>query len=330
MSSENESLMMEEKTGNYEVFISYSTKNKNVADAVVANFEKNGIRCWYAPRDILPGQEWVSAIKEGLKAAKVFVLIFTQESNLSRQVMNEVALAFNASKTIVPFRLTEEMMNDELEYYLTRVHWLDAVSKPLERSIEALRNYVEVILQKPGRGAAASAGTTASAGSAAGAANAQANAQSTQTATNTAQKAGEKKKSKLGLWIAIAAAAVLLIGLGIFAAIKLSGPKAADLMAEGYQAFYYGLKGTEDDAKARGFYEKAVEKGEADAYYYLGQIYEREYDYQSAREQYEKGIEAGSDLARLGMGYLYQRGLRGEADVKKAWELYNEALDNGC
>ena len=57
MSSENESLMMEEKTGNYEVFISYSTKNKNVADAVVANFEKNGIRCWYAPRDILPGQE---------------------------------------------------------------------------------------------------------------------------------------------------------------------------------------------------------------------------------------------------------------------------------
>ena len=330
MSSENESLMMEEKTGNYEVFISYSTKNKNVADAVVANFEKNGIRCWYAPRDILPGQEWVSAIKEGLKAAKVFVLIFTQESNLSRQVMNEVALAFNASKTIVPFRLTEEMMNDELEYYLTRVHWLDAVSKPLERSIEALRNYVEVILQKPGRGAAASAGTTASAGSAAGAANAQANAQSTQTATNTAQKAGEKKKSKLGLWIAIAAAAVLLIGLGVFAAIKLSGPKAADLMAEGYQAFYYGLKGTEDDAKARGFYEKAVEKGEADAYYYLGQIYEREYDYQSAREQYEKGIEAGSDLARLGMGYLYQRGLRGEADVKKAWELYNEALDNGC
>ena len=149
MSSENESLMMEEKTGNYEVFISYSTKNKNVADAVVANFEKNGIRCWYAPRDILPGQEWVSAIKEGLRAAKVFVLIFTQESNLSRQVMNEVALAFNASKTIVPFRLTEEMMNDELEYYLTRVHWLDAVSKPLERSIEALRNYVEVILQKP-------------------------------------------------------------------------------------------------------------------------------------------------------------------------------------
>ncbi|MBQ3906370.1 MAG: toll/interleukin-1 receptor domain-containing protein, partial [Lachnospiraceae bacterium] len=132
-----------------DVFISYSTKNKNVADAVVANFEQHGIRCWYAPRDILPGQEWVSAIKEALHKAKVFVLIYTDESNASRQVMNEVALAFNANKTIVPFRLTEGNMNDELEYYLTRVHWLDAVSKPLERNIEALRNYVETSLNRP-------------------------------------------------------------------------------------------------------------------------------------------------------------------------------------
>ena len=49
----------------HDVFISYSTKNKNVADAVVANFEQHGIKCWYAPRDILPGEEWVSAIREG-------------------------------------------------------------------------------------------------------------------------------------------------------------------------------------------------------------------------------------------------------------------------
>ena len=70
MASENDKL---------DVFISYSTKNKNVADAVVANFEHNGIKCWYAPRDIMPGKEWVSAIKEGLHDAKVFVLIFTAE-----------------------------------------------------------------------------------------------------------------------------------------------------------------------------------------------------------------------------------------------------------
>ncbi len=129
-----------------DVFISYSSKNKNVADAVVSDFEQNGIRCWYAPRDILPGKEWVTAIKEGIYSAKVFVLLFTEESNTSRQVMNEVAMAFNAEKTIVPFKLTKEEMSDELEYYLTRVHWLDAVSEPLSAHIEELRRFVGIIL----------------------------------------------------------------------------------------------------------------------------------------------------------------------------------------
>ena len=129
-----------------DVFISYSSKNKSVADAVVSNFEQNGIRCWYAPRDIMPGKEWVTAIKEGIHSAKVFVLLFTEESNTSRQVMNEVAMAFNAEKTIVPFKLTEKEMSDELEYYLTRVHWLDAVTKPLKNHIDELRKFVELIL----------------------------------------------------------------------------------------------------------------------------------------------------------------------------------------
>ena len=117
-----------------------------MADAVVSDFEQNGIRCWYAPRDILPGQEWVTAIQEGIRSAKVFILLFTDESNASRQVMNEVALAFNAEKTIVPFKLTKQEMSDELGYYLTRVHWLDAVSQPLSDHIEELRRYVEIIL----------------------------------------------------------------------------------------------------------------------------------------------------------------------------------------
>ena len=64
----------------HDVFISYSTKNKNVADAVVANFEQHGIKCWYAPRDILPGEEWVSAIRDGLNIATIFVLIYIEES----------------------------------------------------------------------------------------------------------------------------------------------------------------------------------------------------------------------------------------------------------
>lgn len=310
----------QEAANKLDVFISYSTKNKNVADAVVAHFEQNGIKCWYAPRDIMPGQEWVSAIKEALKHAKIFVLIYTSESNLSRQVMNEVALAFNAGMTIVPFRLTEEMMNDELEYYLTRVHWLDAVSEPLERSISSLGDYVKMILQHPKTEDAAKKrdgeGKKADAGR--------------KLVKEKQKDKAEKKKGKLGLVAGIAAAVLLLIAGGVFAAGQVSKARTNQLMEEGYQALFYGLSGTEDYAKAQECYEEAAQKGVADAHYYLGQIFEQYYDYHAAMEEYEKGVSKGSDLARLGMGHLWQMGLCGEANAKKAWDLYNEAADNGC
>ena len=137
-----------EDKNSHDVFISYSSKNKNVADAIVSNFEINGIKCWYAPRDILPGLEWVTAISKGISGAKIFLLVYTDDSNVSKQVWNEVALAFNGGKTIVPFKLSNTEMSEELEYYLARVHWLEAISNPLNKNIEQLREYISVILQK--------------------------------------------------------------------------------------------------------------------------------------------------------------------------------------
>ena len=316
-----ENMVLQENKGTIDAFISYSTKNKNVADAIVANFEQNGVKCWYAPRDIMPGQEWVSAIKSALHSSKIFILIYTEESNDSRQVMNEVAMAFNAGKTIVPFRLTQDEMNDELEYYLTRVHWLDAVSKPMEKNINELRKYVEVILQRPAKDTLK--GDSPAEG--------KDNLMQQKTGNDVAGKSEKQTgKKKAGVWIAAALAAVLLLVGGVFALIKFSGPNKDKLMAAGKEALYGGNYGIEDDNKARELFEQAAKKGVADAYYYLGIIDTRSYDYKSAKKNYEMGIEAGSNYALLAMGELYQKGNGVKGDDKKAWELYCEASDNGC
>ena len=94
----------------------------------------------------MPGQEWVTAIHEAINTCRLFVLIYTDSSNESKQVANEVALAFNSGKTLIPFKLSDTEMSSELEYYLTRVHWLDAVNPPLMQSIKSLREYSEKIL----------------------------------------------------------------------------------------------------------------------------------------------------------------------------------------
>ena len=42
----------------HDVFISHSSKDKIVADSIVAALEAAHIRCWIAPRDIKPGTDW--------------------------------------------------------------------------------------------------------------------------------------------------------------------------------------------------------------------------------------------------------------------------------
>ena len=287
-----------EQAHKHDVFISYSSKNKNVADAIVSHFEQNGIRCWYAPRDIMPGQEWVTAIKEGLTDASVFVLIYTNESNDSRQVMNEVALAFNAGKTIVPFRLTEEVMNNELEYYLTRVHWLDAVTKPLNKNIEELCLYVANILQhKP-----------------------------VDASKNVhADKPAKKKINPLKIIIP-AVAAVLAVFIALIFLLPRSSSKYFELGLESYNSEYHG---EQDDAAARLNFDKS-KKQNADAYYYLGMLDERVDNFESAKDNYETGMNLGSGLATARLGYLYQTGNGVIVDLKKARDLYEQAYAGGC
>src|SRR5436305_1100841 len=58
----------------HDVFISYSSQDKLTADAVCAGLESSGIRCWIAPRDILPGQEWAAAILTALQTRRMLIL----------------------------------------------------------------------------------------------------------------------------------------------------------------------------------------------------------------------------------------------------------------
>jgi hypothetical protein len=64
----------------HDVFISYSTQDKPTADALCATLEAKGIRCWIAPRDIVPGMDWGEAIIDALQTSRVMVLVFSSHA----------------------------------------------------------------------------------------------------------------------------------------------------------------------------------------------------------------------------------------------------------
>jgi len=54
----------------HDIFISYSSHDKAVADATCAALEAQRLRCWIAPRDVLPGTEYGEALSMRLVYAK--------------------------------------------------------------------------------------------------------------------------------------------------------------------------------------------------------------------------------------------------------------------
>jgi hypothetical protein len=128
----------------YQVFISHSTRNADVASSMKSFLDAQGIRCWKAPEDIPAGVDWDTGIVNGLKECSVIVLIFSKDADGSANVKTELALGSNFNKVIVPFRI-EDNLPETLTYFLCMPQWLDAFES-LEAGFNQLSTRLKALL----------------------------------------------------------------------------------------------------------------------------------------------------------------------------------------
>lgn len=131
----------------FDVFISHSSKDKQVADQACATLERSGVRCWIAPRDIRPGDEYGAAIVHAIDRCRAMVLIFSSNANASRQIPREVERAVALGVPILPIRIEDVVPKDSLAYFVDSVHWLDAIAPPLEDHLQRLADSATKLLQ---------------------------------------------------------------------------------------------------------------------------------------------------------------------------------------
>ena len=120
------------------VFISHASLDKATADTVCRFLEAQGITCWIAPRNVPPGAKYGEAIVHAIEEALAIVFIFSEHSNASEQVMNEIERATSKRKPIFPLKLGPIMPSPELEYFISRRHWLDLTLAPLDTLLPQL------------------------------------------------------------------------------------------------------------------------------------------------------------------------------------------------
>ncbi len=116
----------------YDLFISYASENKDIADYIVERIESRGYKCFIAPRDIRTGAEFAVEIIRGICNSTAVLLVFSSKSDKSHYVLREINSAVSRNRPIIPLRIEDFLPSEAMEFYLGPTHWLDAFPSVLE------------------------------------------------------------------------------------------------------------------------------------------------------------------------------------------------------
>jgi hypothetical protein len=86
--------LLEEAIQYYSCFISYSSKDEAFARRLHADLQNNGVRCWFAPHDLLIGAKTWDAIDEAIRLRDKVLLILSKRAIDSDWVEDEVNKGF--------------------------------------------------------------------------------------------------------------------------------------------------------------------------------------------------------------------------------------------
>ena len=118
--------MSSESELGFSAFISHDSADTKIATRVCLELEKAGFRCWIAPRDVRPGQDYPTEIIRGIELSKCLVLVLSKTANELAFVRAEVERAYSKGKPIFPFRIEEILPSRSLELFISTKHWIDA------------------------------------------------------------------------------------------------------------------------------------------------------------------------------------------------------------
>jgi hypothetical protein len=132
----------------HDVFVSYASGDKIVADAVCATLESHGVRCWIAPRDVEPGMAYGEAIVDAIQSCRIMVLVFSSRANASAHIPKEIERAVSSGASVIPMRIEDVKPGKSLDYFMGNVHWLDALKPPMEVHLRRLAKNVQTLLSR--------------------------------------------------------------------------------------------------------------------------------------------------------------------------------------
>jgi predicted ATPase len=128
------------------VFVSYASVDRVAAQRVVDTLRQRDIRAWLDQADIPGATMYGAEIADGIRRCRALLLLCSRASLASRNVKQELMLAWKYQRPYLPLLLEPISVPPDLEYWLEGVQWIEVFNRledawlpDVVRALERLR-----------------------------------------------------------------------------------------------------------------------------------------------------------------------------------------------
>ena len=117
---------MSDNNSQYDVFISYSRKNKDAVSAIKGYLESQGFSCWMDLEGIESGsREFSEHIINAIDASSAMLFFLSAESQESEWALKEIDYATDEHKHVVIVRFNDDQMTKKFRFEFKRADIID-------------------------------------------------------------------------------------------------------------------------------------------------------------------------------------------------------------
>jgi len=98
--------------------------------SIVEAIERSGVRVWLDPSGIPGGTSYGHEIVAAIRESGALILLCSAASMVSRNVRQEVALAWKHERPILPMLVEPVEIPDDLAYWLEAAQWVEVLNRP--------------------------------------------------------------------------------------------------------------------------------------------------------------------------------------------------------
>jgi TIR domain len=133
------------------IFFSYSRADAPMVDRIAKDLSRQGVELWMDRQNLVPGQEWLSQIRQAISEADFMVVFLSQFSLKSKSVQYEYEKAFEYQSRAGGTRLIPVLLDKvDLPSSLAKIQYADFTESYIEGMQQLLRALAVPTGPRPG------------------------------------------------------------------------------------------------------------------------------------------------------------------------------------